>query len=526
MGLLRRCAPRSDLPLGFLRFHETREMEVEMGPIDGIISVLTVHNLLYCFWGALLGTLVGVLPGLGPASTMSILLPFTIHLDPTGSIIMLAGIYYGAQYGGSTTSILVNIPGEGGSVATCFDGFPMTKQGRAGQALWIAAVGSFIAGTLATLAFSIVGPGLAKYALAFGPPEYFGLLCFSMTMIINLSGTAITKGLATALLGVIAATVGLDPMTATPRFGFGTVGLLRGLDLVPIAVGLFGISEILVAGEAGLYKIYEGKLGKMMPRGKELKAGMLASLRGAAIGFFPGLLPGMLAALTTFFSYDLEKRISKYPERFGTGVIEGVAGPEAANNATATAGFVPLFALGIPTGPSFAIILASLTLYGLQPGPILFQEQQGFIWTVIGSFYIGNVMLLILNLPLVGFWARISTIPYKYLGPGILSICLVGAYSPRNTIFDVWVALGAGVFGYIMKKYHWPIAPLILGFILGEMMELSLRQSLSMGGPTIFFSRPISAAFLVAAVVTTVVTLKYLRRIPKAVAILKEEEKK
>lgn len=343
-----------------------------MDLINGIMNVLSPSNLFFCLLGCALGTLVGVLPGLGPASTLSILLPITTFLNPTGSIIMLAGLYYGAGYGGSTTSILVNIPGEASSVATCFDGFPMTKQGRGGQALWIAAVGSFIAGTFGCVAISFIGPGLSKYALRFGPPEYSALLFFSLTSLITLSGTSLTKGLGAGLVGIILSTVGTDPMGGIIRFNFGSVGLMRGLELVPITVGLFGIGEILISAEEGIGKIYDGPLGKMMPRGRELKKGLWACIRGTMVGFWPGLLPGMVPALTSFLAYDVEKRISKYPEKFGTGVIEGVAGPEAANNGTAQAAFIPLMTLGIPTGPSMAIILAALMMYGLQPGPTLF----------------------------------------------------------------------------------------------------------------------------------------------------------
>lgn len=488
-----------------------------MDAIDGILNVFTPTYLLYSFIGCVMGTLVGVLPGLGPASTLSILLPLTLNQDPTGSIIMLCGIYYGAMYGGSTTSILVNIPGEAASVATSLEGFQMTKNGRAGEALWIAAVGSFIAGTLGTIAISFIGPGLAKYALKFGPPEYFGLIIFSLTTLISLSGASITKGLACGLIGILLSTVGLDPLTGAARFNFGSTGMMRGLDLVPIVVGLFGISEVIKSAEEGTAKIYSGKLGKMMPRGQELKRGLLASLRGTVLGFPLGLLPGMNVALTTFMSYDLEKKISKHPEKFGTGMIEGVGGPEACNNATCQAGFIPLTALGIPTSPSWAIILASLMMFGLQPGPVLFTENGKFFWTVVGSMYIGNVMLLVLNLPLVGMWARISTIPYKYLGPIILGVCVVGAYSTRNTMFDVWIALASGVLGYIMRKADWPVAPLILGLILGSMLEQSLRQSLSMGGPFIFFDRPISLGFLLAALVLVIVSIKLLKRAPKEV---------
>jgi putative tricarboxylic transport membrane protein len=488
-----------------------------MDLIHGIKSSLTLYNLLYCFLGCSLGTLVGVLPGLGPAATLSILLPITMYLDPTGSIIMLAGLAYGAMYGGSTTSILVNIPGEAASVATSWDGFAMTKQGRGGEALWMAAVGSFIAGTLATFALSFIGPGIAKYALKFGPPEYFGLLVLSLTLIVSLSGVSLIKGLGAGLAGILLTGIGLDPVTGITRFGFGVTGLMRGLDLISLTIGIYGVGEILVSAEAGLAKIYEGKLGKMMPRGKKLEKGLLASLRGTGLGFPLGLLPGLSPIVSSFLAYDMEKKISKYPEKFGTGLIEGVAGPEAANNATAQAGFVPLMCLGIPTNPVNAIILAALMLYGLKPGPVFFVQNKEFVWTVIGSMYIGNVMLLILNLPLIKLWARVSTIPYKYLAPTILAICMVGAYSSRNTMLDVWIALGAGVLGYVMRKNNWPQAPLLVGFILGDMVEISLRQSISMGGPLIFFHRPITVVFLLSAVILVVISVKFFKQIPEEI---------
>jgi len=485
-----------------------------MDLINGLLHVFTLSNLLYCFLGCLLGTLVGVLPGLGPASSLSILLPLTIYLDPTGSVIMLAGMYYGVQYGGSTTSILVNIPGEASSVVTCFDGFQMTRQGRAGQALWIAAVGSFIAGTLGVFLTSFVGAGLARYGLRFGPPEYFGLLVLSMTTLVSLSGASLTKGIALGFLGMMLAATGTDPLSGTARFNFGSMKLVLGFDLIPLVVGLFGIAEILSTAEAGAVKIYEGKLGKMMPRGDELKKGLLAALRGTALGLPLGVLPGITSVLSSFLAYDLEKRLSKYPEKFGGGVIEGVAAPEAANNATAQTNFIPLMAFGIPTSASMAVFLAALMLYGLTPGPRLFQMNKQFVWTVIASMYVGNVMLLVLNLPLVGVWARLCKIPYKYIGPTILAICVVGAYSPRNAMFDVWVALGAGIAGYVMRKTDSPVAPFILGFILGPMLEQALRQSLSMGGPTIFLHRPIFIAFIGLTLLITFVSLKYFRRVP------------
>ncbi len=487
-----------------------------MDLINGLANVLTAANLLYCFAGALLGTLVGVLPGLGPASTIAILLPITMYLDKTGSIIMLAGIYYGAQYGGSTTSILVNMPGEVSSLPTCFDGYPMTKDGRAGQALWIAAVGSFIASIGGVVAVSLIGPGLARYSLKFGPPEYCALVIFSLTLVVSLSGAGLSllRGLAACLLGMLLACVGIDPLTGVPRLHFGFTGLMQGLDIIPVTVGLFGIGEILSSAAARTGRIYEGKLGRMMPRGDELRKGLKASARGTLVGLPLGLLPGFVPAVSSFLAYDLEKHISKHPERFGRGAIEGVAAPEAANNATAQTGFIPLFAFGIPTSASTAVILAALMVYGLQPGPVLFDANKAFIWTVIGSMFVGNVMLLVLNLPLVGLWARISQVPYKYLAPIVLGVCIVGAYSPRNSMFDVGVAILFGFVGFLMKKVSWPVAPLILGFLLAPMLETSLSQSLNMGGPGVFFSRPIAATLLVLTVVAVVVAARLLVRVP------------
>lgn len=491
-----------------------------MDLIAGIMNCLTINNLFYCFIGCLLGTLVGVLPGLGPASAIAILLPMTTYLDPTGSIIMLSGLYYGAMYGGSTTSILVNIPGEAASVVTCIEGFQMTKQGRSGQALWIAAVGSFIAGSFGAIVCSLVGPGIAKYALKFGPPEYVGLLLFSMTMLISLS-SSLMKGLVAGLVGMFLTTVGIDSLTGTSRLHFGQVAMMRGLELIPVVVGLFGIGEILLAAEEGVQNIYRGKLGKMMPRGEDLKNGLFASIRGSIIGFFPGLIPGMIPALTSFMAYDVEKRISKHPEKFGTGVIEGIGGPEAANNASAMAGFIPLMTLGIPTSASLGIILAALVMFGLEPGPALFVEHKLLVWTIIGSMFIGNAMLLVLNLPLVGLWARISLIPYKVMGPIILAVCCIGAYSPRNAMFDVWVALIFGVIGFLLKKNKWPLAPLILGFLLGDMFEVSFRQSLSMsnGSISIFWTRPIAAVLIACTVILAIFTAKVKKRAPKELLV-------
>jgi putative tricarboxylic transport membrane protein len=481
----------------------------------GLYNLFTVSNLFYCLAGCVLGTAVGVLPGLGPSSTLAILLPLTGYLDPTGALVMLAGLCYGAMYGGSTTSILVNIPGEAASVVTTYDGFQMTKQGRGGQALWIAAVGSFIAGTIGVIGASLIGPSLAAYALRFGPPEYFGLLMLSMSMLIGLSASSLIKGLAAGLLGMLLASVGLDPLTGVQRMTYGVTDLMLGFNIIPVVVGLFGISEILLSIEQGVGRIYEGKLGRMRPPPDELRRGLRASLRGTAIGFPLGLIPGMVTALSTFLAYDVEKRLSRDPSRFGKGAIEGVAAPEAANNATAQAAFIPLLSLGIPTAPSMAIMLAAFTLYGLQPGPQLFESNSLLVWTVIASMYLGNLICLVLNLPLVGLWARLALVPYKFLAPIILAVCVIGAYSPRNSMFDVWVAIGFGVIGYLMKKRDWPTAPFILGFMLGPMLEVSFRQTVSIGiakdsaiGP---FLTPMPLFFMGLALVTVVVSL-VLRR--------------
>ena len=481
-----------------------------IGLFEGFVHALTPISLFYCFLGALLGTVVGVLPGLGPAATMAILLPLIGHIPITGSIIMLAGIYYGAMYGGSTTSILMNVPGEAASAVTCLDGFEMTKQGRAGEALAIAAIGSFIAGTGGVVLLSFAGPILADFALTFGPPEYFGLVLFGLTTLLSFSGRQILKGAITGLVGILLACIGLDPVSGKARLAFGIPEFLSGVNIIPILMGVFGLAEVLASAEEGIASIYKGTLGKFLPRGEELRKGIMASVRGTIAGLVLGLLPGMISSLTTFIVYDIEKRISKYPDRFGKGVIEGVAAPEAANNATAQAGFIPLIAMGIPTAPIFGILLAALMMYGLTPGPLLFTQHGEFVWTVIASMYLGNVMLLILNLPLVGLWARLCLIPYRILAPLILGICFVGAYSLRNNMFDVWTSLFFGVLGLLMRKRNWPIPPLILGVILGDMFEQNLRASLqlSAGSLTIFFQRPIALTFVVLSVISVLVSRK------------------
>ena len=498
---------------------------MDVGLLDGLANALTFANIGFALIGCLLGTLVGILPGLGPASAMAILLPVVLYLPPDGAIIIMAGIYYGAMYGGSTTAILMNIPGEVSSVVTAQDGFPMTRAGRGGQALAIAAIGSYMAGMLGTAAIAVIGPFVADLALRFGPPEYFGLILFSMTALVSFAGSSFIGGLALGIFGMWLASVGTDPLTGTQRLNFGSMELMKGFDIVPVLIGLFGIAEVLTSLQQNIDRIYAGKLGSwlsMIPRGAELTRGLMASLRGSAIGFVLGLLPGMLPALTAYLAYDVEKNISKTPEKFGTGMIEGVAAPEAANNATAMAGFIPLLSLGIPTSPALAIMLGTLMINGLTPGPMLFQQQGLLVWTVIGSMLIANTVLLVLNLPLVGVWARISRVPYHVLGPIVLAICVVGAYAPRNTLFDVWVAILFGIVGYVMRRLALPLAPLVLGFLLGPMFEQALRQSIALtGSPMIFLTRPIPLALIIAAGLVLGFTMVLRRRSRMASDLMK-----
>lgn len=490
---------------------------MDYGLWEGMLLALKPVTLGWAFIGCLLGTVVGVLPGLGPAATIALLLPLVIPLDATNAIVCICAICYGAMYGGSTTSILMNVPGEASSVVTCLDGYPMTKKGRAGEALAMSAIGSFIAGTGGVILLSFVALPLATFGLMFGAPEFFGLITFSLSAMVAFSGRNLRKGLATGIIGMLLSTVGLDPMTGKDRFTFGFTGLMRGIDVIPVLMGLFGITEVLSSGQKGVLQVYEGALGHMIPRGKELIKGLKASLRGSAIGLGLGLLPGMFPSVVSFICYDIERKISKYPELFGTGCIEGVASVEACNNAVVQAGIIPLLSFGIPTTPVYAMLLAVFTIHGFQPGPLLFIKNPDMVWTIIASMYIGNAILLILNLPLVGLWARFAKIPYRYLGPSIIGICVIGSYSVRNTLFDVWTMLIFGIIGFIMKSRDWPVPPMILGFILGPMFELYLRQSLQMsaGSTGIFFTRPICLAFLVLTVAVLILTQTIFRKTPK-----------
>jgi putative tricarboxylic transport membrane protein len=487
--------------------------------INGFHSALTPLNLGMAFVGAFIGTLVGVLPGLGPTSTIAILIPLTSVLPPTPAIIMMAGIYYGAMYGGSTTSILLNIPGEAASVPTCLDGYPLAQQGRGGPALGIAAIGSFIAGTLGVIGLTFFAPFLADQALKFGPPEYFGLMIISMTVIVGLSSGSLMKSVMMGCIGYLLSLVGIGPATGLPRFNFGTITLYGGIELISIIIGLFAIAEVLIGLEESRVAVAIRSIGNVYPTLKDLKKCLMPIIRGTGIGFFLGLLPGCSASVTTFLAYDIEVKVSRHPEQFGKGAMEGVAAPEAANNATSEAGFIPLLSLGIPAAPPHAILLGGLMIYGLQPGPLLFKENPDFVWTVIASMYIGNVILLLLNFPLVGMWAKIATVPYAIMGPVILIISIVGAYSVNNSLFDVFTCLVFGIIGYLMSKYRWPTLPLVLCFILGPLLERALLESLAMSGGSvfIFFNRGISLGLLIMAAVLLFMSIKLMNRTKRRV---------
>ena len=470
-------------------------MDILQNILFGLQVALQPVNLFYCFIGVFIGTLIGVLPGIGPVGTMSLLLPATFRISPVGAIIMLAGIYYGAQYGGSTTSILVNIPGEASSVITCLDGYQMARKGRAGPALGIAAIGSFIAGTFAIIGLMFVAAPLAKAALSFGPPEYFALMCVGLVVLTFLTQGSMYKALMMALLGLLLGFVGLDLFTAIPRFTFGVNELMDGVGIVPLVMGLFGISEILINIEQPLKReIYETKIKGLFPTLQDWVVTKWAILRGTLIGFFLGILPGGGAVLASFVSYGIEKRFSKYPEKFGTGVIEGVAAPESANNAAAQASFIPLLSLGIPPNVVMAVLFGGLLIHGIQPGPLLIQKHPDLFWGVVMSMYVGNAMLLALNLPLIGMWVKVLRIPYTILFPLILLFCLIGVYSVNNSVIDVYLMILFGIVGYLMQKFGFEPAPLALAYVLSPMLETALRQSLSISGGSfiIFFTRPIS----------------------------------
>ncbi len=460
-------------------------------------------NLLYCFVGVFIGTLVGVLPGVGPVAAMSLLLPVTFNITPEAGIIMLAGIYYGSMYGGSTTAILVNIPGEAASVVTCLDGYQMARQGRAGPALGISAMGSFIAGTLAVVGLMLVAPVLARFAVKFGPAEYFSLMILGLSIVTYLSHGSLLKALIMACIGLVLGLIGLDSITGAPRLTFDRLELIDGVGLVPIVMGLFGVAEILANLEQKLSRdIFEARIKGLLPSRQDWAESAGPIARGSGLGFLLGILPGGGAVISAFIAYAVEKRLSATPERFGKGAIAGVAGPEAANNAAATGGFIPLMTLGIPPNVVMALLLGAFIVHGLQPGPLMVTQNPGLFWGIVASMYIGNVMLLILNLPLIGLWVQVLKIPYNILFPLILLFCLIGVYSLSNSIFDLYVMIGFGVLGYLMRKLGYEPAPLVLAFVLGPIMENNLRKALILSDGTfgIFLERPISLVCLLLAV--------------------------
>jgi putative tricarboxylic transport membrane protein len=469
----------------------------------GFRIAIEPQNLFFCFLGCLVGTLIGVLPGIGPGGTLALLLPITYYLPATTATIMLAGIYYGAMYGGSTTSILVNIPGEAASVITCLDGYQMARNGRAGPALGMSAFGSYIAGTLSILGLCFLAPPLANLAMKFTSPEYVAIIIFGLTLVSYLGSGSKIKTFMMAIFGILIGTIGSDPVQSVFRFTLGNIYLLDGIGLIPVAMGLFGISEVFSNLEEKEFQIIiEGKIKSILPTLQDWIDSKYAILRGTIIGFFIGILPGGNAIISSMLSYAAEKKISKYPEKFGTGVIEGVAGPESANNASATASFVPLLSLGMPTNAVMALLLAGIMIHGIIPGPLLIKNHPDLFWSLIASMNIGNLMLLALNLPLIGLWIKLLKTPYPYLFPLILLFCLLGAFSLSNTVFDIYVMIFFGVIGFFMKKLGYDAAPLILAYILGPMLEENLRRSLiiSEGSFWVFLERPISSVFIISAI--------------------------
>ena len=479
-------------------------MDIFNNMILGFTVAFTPWNLFYCLFGALIGTLIGVLPGVGPAATIALLLPFTFNVPPVTALIMLAGIYYGSQYGGSTTSILVNIPGESSSVVTCLDGYAMARQGRAGPALAIAAMGSFFAGCVATVIICLLAPTLGELALKFGPAEYFSMMVLGLVGATMLAHGSLLKAIAMILFGLVLGLVGTDVNSGTRRFTFGISTLFDGIDFVVVVMGLFGLAEIISSLDLEKKKeILTTKVSGLMPTRSDLKASWKAVVRGTVLGSVLGILPGGGAILSSFASYALEKRIASDPSRFGIGAIEGVAGPESANNAGAQTSFIPMLTLGIPTNGVMALMLGAMMIHGITPGPRVMVERPDLFWGLIVSMWVGNLMLVVLNLPLIGIWVRLLTVPYRFLYPAIVMFCCIGVYSLNNSIFDLAMATGFGIVGYILLKLDCEPAPLVLGFILGPMMEVYFRRAmvLSRGDFTVFFTQPISLTMLLAAAI-------------------------
>lgn len=476
----------------------------------GFSTALSLKNIGLCFLGCLVGTLIGVLPGVGPIATIAMLLPVTFGIDPTGALIMLAGIYYGAQYGGSTTAILVNIPGEATSVVTTLDGHQMARQGRAGVALGMAAIGSFFAGSVATLVIAALGEPLTKLALLFGPAEYFSLMVMGLVFAVVLARGSLPKAITMIVLGLLFSTVGTDLETGQERLTFGLIQLADGVDFAVLAMGIFGFAEIIRNLENPETRdVVRGKIGRLLPNKDDFKQSWRAIIRGTGLGAVLGILPGNGAVLGPFASYTLEKKIAKDPSRFGRGAIEGVAGPEAANNAGAQTAFIPLLTLGIPPNAVMALMVGAMTIHGIIPGPQVVTKNPQLFWGMIASMWVGNLMLLIINLPLVGLWVRLLKVPYSLLFPAILLFCCIGIYSINNSTSDVLFTAFFGLFGYALLKFGFEPAPLLLGFVLGRLMEEKLRQALilSRGSFATFVDRPVSAGLLAVATIMLVIAL-------------------
>ena len=479
-----------------------------MDPIGGLLTgfavILTPQNLYLCLIGSVVGTLVGVLPGLGPLAALALLLPVTFTLPPVGGMVMLCSIFYGAMYGGSTTSVLLNIPGEASSVVTCIDGHQMARQGRAGAALGIAAMGSFIAGTIGVLVMTFFAPLIAAVAIRFGPPENFGLMVLGLVCTLFMFTGSPLKGVLMVALGFLTAAVGIDVVNGRERFTFGSVNLSGGIDLLAVVIGLFGLAEVFVNVESlAKNTVLAERIRGLWPSRADWRAAWRPMLRGSGLGFLLGLVPGGGPVTASFMSYALERRMSASPQRFGKGAIEGVAGPESANNAAVAGSIIPVLSLGIPGNPVTALLLGALVIQGIQPGPLFMSQRPDLFWGIVASMYVGNVFLLLLNLPLVGLWAQLLRIPYRVLFPVVLLLCVVGSYSANKNVFDLWVMLGFGVAGYLLRKLEYDLAPFVIAFVLAPLLEQSLRQSLVMSpdGAMILVQRPVTALLLAAAAV-------------------------
>ncbi|MEV7631425.1 tripartite tricarboxylate transporter permease [Microbacterium sp. NPDC089318] len=481
----------------------------------GFQTALTLENLLWCFVGVVLGTVIGLLPGLGSTTGVAVLLPVTFTMEPVTALIMLAGIYYGAQYGGTITSVLISTPGEAASVVTTLDGYQMAKRGRAGAALAISAIGSFIAAILSLVLLMALAPPLADLALRFGPVEMFAIMILALVVVVTFQGGALLRGAMMAVAGLLVATVGISPGTSESRFTFGNVNLLSGIPFVEVMIGLFALGEVFYQLRVGAAAPIRARFRDMVIKRKDIADSMPAIIRGSGLGFILGILPGAGSTLASFMAYGVERKVSRNRDNFGKGAIEGVASPESANNAAANANFVPTLALGIPGGATTAVLLGAFTIFGLQPGPLLFDKQPELVWGLLVSFFIGNVLLLILNLPLAPAFAQMLRIPYGYLYPIILLTSLIGAYSVSNNMFSVWLVFVFGLIGYVMKEVDLPMAPFVLGLVLGPLFEKALVQTsaIGKGDLTVVFQHPISMTVLVIAVATVV--------LPKLISVLR-----